>query len=210
MHHIGHTSKGFKWKKVTMYQIMWSSMLCGSMFHVVTFLHLSLIGVCMWLNVVTIWNVLNGSMWCVVTFFHLNMAVVWSMWCLTNVPCGSMCHMTKSSCITFSHVAHCQLWCKKVTMHHTVPYRTLGHASNRSKCIGFKLNIDACSGGSRISPRWGHQPFRGGRLQHTILSNFPKNCMKLKEFGRPGASLTPPLDPPLVWAPPLTNFNHNV
>ena len=54
MHHIGHTSKGFKWKKVTMYKIMWSSMLCGSMFHVVTFLHLSLIGVCMWLNVVTI------------------------------------------------------------------------------------------------------------------------------------------------------------
>ena len=24
----------------------------------------------------------------------------------------------------------------------------------------------------------------GGRRQHTILPNFPKNCMKLKEFGR--------------------------
>ena len=38
----------------------------------------------------------------------------------------------------------------------------------------------------------------GGR-QHTILPNFPKNCMKLKEFGPPGGhvSLAPPLDPPL-------------
>ena len=43
-------------------------------------------------------------------------------------------------------------------------------------------------------------PPRGGR-EHTILPNSPKNCMKLKEFGRRGggrASLTPPLDPPLV------------
>ena len=33
-----------------------------------------------------------------------------------------------------------------------------------------------------------------------ILQNSPKNCMKLKEFGCPGgrASLTPPLDPPMV------------
>ena len=47
-----------------------------------------------------------------------------------------------------------------------------------------------CIGGSRISPRWGCQPSRG--LQHTILPNFPKNCMKLKEFGlrrRPWRSL---------------------
>ena len=28
-------------------------------------------------------------------------------------------------------------------------------------------------------------PTLGGR-QHTILPNFPKNCMKLKEFGPPG------------------------
>ena len=35
--------------------------------------------------------------------------------------------------------------------------------------------------------------------QHTILPNFPKNCMTLKEFGPPeGASLAPLLDPPLV------------
>ena len=40
--------------------------------------------------------------------------------------------------------------------------------------------------------------------QHTILPNFPKNCMKLKEFGPPGvghASLVPPpLDSPLRMA----------
>ena len=38
---------------------------------------------------------------------------------------------------------------------------------------------------------------RGGR-RHTILPNFPKNYMKLKEFGPPGgASLAAPLDSPL-------------
>ena len=39
----------------------------------------------------------------------------------------------------------------------------------------------------------------GGAL-HTILPNFPKNCMKLKEFWPPGgrASLAPRLDPPLT------------
>ena len=41
------------------------------------------------------------------------------------------------------------------------------------------------SGGSRISPRWGRQ--------HTILPNFPKNCMKLKEFGPKGARPSRPL-----------------
>ena len=55
------------------------------------------------------------------------------------------------------------------------------------------------SGGSTISPRRGRQ-LPGGR-QHKILPNFPKNCMKLKEFGpREGGSARPsrpPLDPPL-------------
>ena len=39
-------------------------------------------------------------------------------------------------------------------------------------------------------PRGAGVNFPGGR-QHTILPNFPKNCMKLKEFGPRGASLTP-------------------
>ena len=50
-------------------------------------------------------------------------------------------------------------------------------------------------------PRGGGANSRGGR-QHTVLPNFPKNCMKLKEFGLRGAgggaSLAPPLDPPLL------------
>ena len=39
----------------------------------------------------------------------------------------------------------------------------------------------------------------GGR-QHTILPNFPENCMKSKEFGRPGggAPCALPLNPPLT------------
>ena len=39
--------------------------------------------------------------------------------------------------------------------------------------------------------------------QHTISPNFPKNCMKLKEFGPRGGhtSLVPPLDLPLPYAP---------
>ena len=60
-------------------------------------------------------------------------------------------------------------------------------------------NISGCvcsmasSGRSRIAPRYGRQPTLG--RQHTILPNFPKNCMKLKEFGPPRgrASLAPPL-----------------
>ena len=45
----------------------------------------------------------------------------------------------------------------------------------------------------------GREPSRGG----VNTPNFPENCMKSKEFGRPGgggggrASLTPPLDPPM-------------
>ena len=34
-------------------------------------------------------------------------------------------------------------------------------------------------------PRGGAPTVRGWR-QHTILPNVPKNCMKLKEFGRGG------------------------
>ena len=44
------------------------------------------------------------------------------------------------------------------------------------------------SGGSRISPRLGVPTLSGGFCQHTILSNFPKNCMKLEEFGSPGGA----------------------
>ena len=47
-------------------------------------------------------------------------------------------------------------------------------------------------------PRGGGATLRG--CQYTILPKFPKNCMKLKEFGPGGrTSLTPlSLDPPLI------------
>ena len=41
-------------------------------------------------------------------------------------------------------------------------------------------------------PRGGGANSPGGR-QHTILPNFPKNCMKLKEFGPRGRPSRPPL-----------------
>ena len=56
------------------------------------------------------------------------------------------------------------------------------------------------SGGSRISLRWGPQP---STMEHQpkILTNLPKNCMKLKESGPQGrVSCAPlPLDPPMLY-----------
>ena len=52
------------------------------------------------------------------------------------------------------------------------------------------------SGGSRIFPRGGREPSRGG----VNTPNFPENCMKSKEFGRPGGGVRPsrpPLDTPM-------------
>ena len=86
------------------------------------------------------------------------------------------------------------------------------------QCVLENGDVSKCytglSGGSRISPRRGRQLSRG--RQHTILPHFPKNCMKLKEFGPQGAvfgkiwqnrswrplgswraPLAPPLDPRL-------------
>ena len=47
---------------------------------------------------------------------------------------------------------------------------------------------------------WGCQ--LSGGCQHTILPNFPKNCMKLKEFGPRGGIHHDPLDPPLFCVLP--------
>ena len=62
-----------------------------------------------------------------------------------------------------------------------------------------KVNLrNPFSGGSRISPRRGPNSLGEGG-QHTILLKFPKNCMKLKEFG-PRGGARPKfyyVDPPL-------------
>ena len=46
-------------------------------------------------------------------------------------------------------------------------------------------------------PEGGREPSRGG----VNTPNFPENCMKSKEFGRPGGGVRPsrpPLDPPML------------
>ena len=55
--------------------------------------------------------------------------------------------------------------------------------------FGCNDHMEQCSGGSRF-PRGGCANSPGGR-QHTILPNFPKNCMKLKEFGPPEGARVP-------------------
>ena len=50
-------------------------------------------------------------------------------------------------------------------------------------------------------PRGGGANSPGGGRQHMISPKFPKNCMKLKEFGPPGGGARPKfyyVDPPLV------------
>ena len=58
------------------------------------------------------------------------------------------------------------------------------------KSIGCLFMIDFQCETSAVAdlgfPRGGGTNSRGGGRQHTILPNFPKNCMKLKEFGSPG------------------------
>ena len=89
--------------------------------------------------------------------------------------------------------------------HHHQNIMSLGQFKHL--CVTFlRLNICAClpnespvrsftlsSGRARISPRWGRQ-----LSSDMILPKFPKNCMKLKEFGPLGGFPCPPLDPPLL------------
>ena len=70
-------------------------------------------------------------------------------------------------------------------------------ASRLSGCINLKIwmrrkliSYSVTSGGSRIFPR-GREPSRGG----VNTPNFPENCMKSKEFGRPGGGVRPSRPP---------------
>ena len=65
-----------------------------------------------------------------------------------------------------------------------VPLKSTTASVNGSLITKSCHNDSYRSGGSRISPRRGCQLPRG--RQHTILPKFPKNCMKLKEFGPSG------------------------
>ena len=53
-------------------------------------------------------------------------------------------------------------------------------------------------------PEVGEPTLQGGR-QHTILPNFPKNCMKLKEFGPPGGAR-----PKFYYVDPRLEINEHV
>ena len=68
----------------------------------------------------------------------------------------------------------------------------------KDKFWTWRINfLTIISGGSRIFPRGGREPSRGG----VNTPNFPENCMKSKEFGRPGGGVRPsrpPLDPPMI------------
>ena len=86
-----------------------------------------------------------------------------------------------------------------VTSLEPVPLLSKARGTTRESLVeGAKQKHTQRSGGSRISPRRGRNS-QGGR-QHTKLPNFPKNCMKSKEFGPPGGGARPsrpPLDPPM-------------
>ena len=61
-------------------------------------------------------------------------------------------------------------------------------------------------------PQGGRQLSRGGGRQHTILANFPilaifpKNWLKLKEFGPGEGVLRAPLDPSMISYVYLSKF----
>ena len=50
-------------------------------------------------------------------------------------------------------------------------------------CPSSYSSVTLFSGGSRISPWWRCQPYRGH--QHTILLNFPQNCYEIERIWTP-------------------------
>ena len=79
----------------------------------------------------------------------------------------------------------------------------LGHAVIINNLATAVPDTVQYSGGSRIFPRGGREPSRGG----VNTPNFPENCMKSKEFGRPGGGVRPsrpPLDPPMQYVETFT------
>ena len=77
-----------------------------------------------------------------------------------------------------------------------VNFTLIGDNMDEKLCFRLSILLTVADPGF---PRGGAPTPRGGGRQHMILPNFPKNCMKLKEFGSGGrASLAPPFDPPLA------------
>ena len=88
------------------------------------------------------------------------------------------------------------------TMEGQYPIRVMCHGGEIPvRCLsvvpgGRDIVTEVLSGGSRISRRWGEGNSPGRGRQHTVLPNFPKNCMKFERIWTPGgggrASLAPP------------------
>ena len=107
------------------------------------------------------------------------LSMIFLIWILFN---GKMRYLQKSSSITPDSDLK-----KKLEIHFNFLWGTIISGQRRiSPSTLSYINPSATTGGSRISPRRGRQ-LPGGR-QHTNLPNFPKNCMKLKEFGPPGGA----------------------
>ena len=71
------------------------------------------------------------------------------------------------------------------------------HWVNLTRCVRVSwITHTGCQWRIQDFPEEGASTLHGGR-RHMILPNFPKNCLKLKEFGPGGASLAPPLHLPL-------------
>ena len=70
----------------------------------------------------------------------------------------------------------------------------MNHITEVSPCTYLRFQT-VVSGGFRITPRSGRQPPppipHGGGHKHANSPNFPKNCMKLKEFSSPEKGVRP-------------------
>ena len=76
---------------------------------------------------------------------------------------------------------------------------------------GLQFKLDLQQWRIQDFPEEGAPTPRGGR-QHTILPNFPKNCMKLKEFwpgGEGAGARPPPLGTyfPTCWSSPPVGYS---
>ena len=94
-------------------------------------------------------------------------------------------------------------WCVSVFIQIGLAFKQWEDARRRNFIIVTKLFVSGthCSGGSRIFPRGGGRQLPKWEREPNFLV---ENCMKMKEFWRPGGGGTrpwrPPLDPPLHWS----------
>ena len=126
------------------------------------------------------------------------------IYCLEYLIC-LICMNISSEGMIYTQTLHNKIGlCIKVLLWELIHFSLLKSSVNWTNFMRKGINhllkfdnssfIKVPSGGSRITPRWGCQSSGMGRGQHIILPNFPKKCMKLKEFEpREEASPVPPI-----------------